>query len=75
MVTEIDSVYSRLVFKVHGAGQEIYYYNLAHSVVVSRRLGYLKAISIGCWQTVSTSEVFSSYVFSSLNYSVVLKSN
>ena len=57
MVKEIDSVYSRLVHKVHGAGQEIYYYNLAHSVVVSLRLGYLKAVSTGCWQTVSTSEV------------------
>ena len=42
---------------------------------VSLRLGYVKAVSIICWQTVSTSEVFSSYVFNLLNYSVVLKSN
>ena len=44
-------------------------------LVVSFRLGYLKAVSTSCWQTVSTSEIFSLYVFSSLNYSVVLKSN
>ena len=38
---------------------------------VSLRLGYLKAVSTSCWQTVSTSEVSRSYVISSLNYSVV----
>ena len=42
-------------------------------IVASLRLGYLKAVSKNCWQTVDTSEVYSSYVFSSLNYSVVLK--
>ena len=39
------------------------------------RLGYLKAVSTGCWQTISTSEVFSSYVLSSLTIADVLKSN
>ena len=34
-------------------------------LVVSLRLGYLKAVSTSCWQTVSTSEVSNSYVFSS----------
>ena len=42
-------------------------------VAASLRLGYLKAVSKNCWQTVDTSEVYISYVFSSLNYSVVLK--
>ena len=41
-------------------------------VAASRRLGYLKAVSKNCWQTVDTSEVYSSYVFSSLNYSMVV---
>ena len=42
-------------------------------IVASLRLGYLKAVSKNCWKTVDTSEVYSSYVFSSLNSSVVLK--
>ena len=44
-------------------------------LVVSLRSGYLKAESTNCWQTVSVSEVFSSYVLSSINCSVELKSN
>ena len=43
-------------------------------VSLTGRLGYLKTISTSRWQIISTSEVFSSYVFSSLN-SVVLKSS
>ena len=33
---------------------------------MSRRLGYVKAVSTSCWQTISTSKVFNSYVFNSL---------
>ena len=41
-------------------------------LVVSLRL---EAVSTSCWQIVSTSDVFNSHIFSSLNHSVVLKSN
>ena len=59
-----QQVARRLVLVVEG------YFPFFGLLVISLRLGYLKAVSTSCWQTVSISEVFSS-----LNYSVVLKSN
>ena len=44
-------------------------------LVVSLRLGYLKAVSTSCWKTISTLEVYSSHVFSSLTHSVMLKNS
>ena len=44
-------------------------------LIISLRLGYLKAVSTSCWQTVSTSEVITVLMSSvQKNYSVVLKS-
>ena len=42
------------------------YYCMTEQQLVENE--YLKAVSPNCWQTVSTSEVFSSYVFSLLTF-------
>ena len=46
---------------------KLYHNSFTHYLVITLRLGYLKAVSTtSCWQTISTSEVFISYVFSLL---------
>ena len=55
----------QLVIEVNSPGGGGIFFPFFGPLVVSFRLGYLKAVSTSCWQTVSTSEVFNSYVFSS----------
>ena len=53
----------------------VYFCPFFGPLIISLRLGYLKAVSTNCWQTVSTSEVITIRMSSVLlNYSVVLKS-
>ena len=75
---KIGLIYIKYICSYYGANLVLVlivegYFSFFGPLIISLSLGYLKAVSTSCWQTVSISEVITVHMSSVHNYSVVLK--